>query len=542
MSWKYGSRITVWNQLQNEWDIVVIGGGITGAGIFREACLRGLKVLLLEQRDFASGTSSRSSKMVHGGLRYLKDGNLGLTYKSVREREHLLEEGKGLIEPLPFIFLNRKSDILGSILTKFGLTIYDFMARRWQHRHYNPAELNMLAPNLRLDDTQGGFGYQDAITDDARLALRILKEGVANGGIALNYVSARQILRENDQVTGVHFVDELTGQARDVKAQVVVNATGAWAQVLHTSETPRQNIRPLRGSHLVLPKWRLPVAQAITFRHPTDGRYVFIYPWEDVTLVGTTDLDHQESLEYEPCISPQEVAYLMAAIQDRYPSLEVNLDDIISTFAGVRPVIDSGKANPSDESRDYVIWQDKGLITVTGGKLTTYHTVALEVLGKLSGLRWNQLAVHSNAARLESATPDLVGIVRKSGLHPSIQQHLLGRYGKDSAAIIESAQTDELDLIPGTSYLWAEVRWAAGNEAVVHLDDLLLRRMRLGIIVPRGGEQHLPRIRKIVQSELGWDDNEWENECEAYMVTWSKKYYLPERNSIPDWNAILSKP
>jgi glycerol-3-phosphate dehydrogenase len=541
MNWKSGLRTTVWNQLQEDWDIVVIGGGITGAGIFRESCLRGLRVLLVEQRDFAWGTSSRSSKMVHGGLRYLKEGNFRLTNKSVHEREHLLREGMGLVEPLPFIFLTHKGDRIGAFLTRVGLTIYDLMARRWQHRYYNPTELSVLAPNLKLDDTRGGFGYQDAVTDDTRLVLRVLKEGVAIGGTALNYVAAQEILREGDRVTGVRLVDAVTGQSRNVNAQVVINATGAWAQRLHSHTEPPQHIRPLRGSHLVLPKSRLPVEQAISFRHPLDKRYVYIYPWEDVTLVGTTDLDHQESLDFEPRISPQEVVYLMAAIQDRYPTLGINLDDVISTFAGVRPVMDSGKANPSEESRDYVIWQDKGFITVTGGKLTTYHTVALEVLEKLSHAGWKQLNSHSDSPRLEAVTPDLVARVRQSGILSKAQQRLVARYGKDSLAIIESAPAEELDFIPGTSYLWAEIRWAAANESVVHLDDLLLRRVRLGLISQQGAEHYLPRIRAIVQSELGWDDAAWNTECEAYLETWNSNYSLPDRTSIPNWQALPAK-
>ncbi|MBU0493071.1 MAG: glycerol-3-phosphate dehydrogenase/oxidase, partial [Chloroflexi bacterium] len=389
--WQTGWREVAWSRLDEPWDLIVVGGGITGAGILREATRLGLRALLVEEHDFGWGTSSRSSKLVHGGLRYLKERKLRLTRASVHERQRLLEEGPGLIDPLGFLLATYKGDHPGRWTYSAGLSIYDLLALQWTHRHYRAGDFQMLAPHITLDGLEGGFCYGDAQTDDARLVLRVIREAVAGGALALNYAGVRALLRDDEGlVCGVELRDEAGDRAgRDrvahVRAGVVVNATGAWADRLRAEVGAPPRIRPLRGSHLIFPAWRLPVAQAVSFLHPLDRRPVFIFPWEGITLVGTTDVDHDQPLAGEPRIDPREVAYLMAAVEAHFPSLQLTLDDVISTFAGVRPVIGSGKADPSQESRDHVVWQEAGLLTVTGGKLTTFRLIALDVLKALAG-------------------------------------------------------------------------------------------------------------------------------------------------------------
>ncbi|GAB4572310.1 MAG: glycerol-3-phosphate dehydrogenase/oxidase [Anaerolineae bacterium] len=534
--WGKNWRDAIWERLDQPWDLVIVGGGITGAGILREAVRHGLRALLVEQRDFAWGTSSRSSKLVHGGLRYLATGKLRLMWQSVRERQHLLEDGPGLIDPLGFLMVTQRGDHPGRWTYAAGLSLYDLMALQWTHRHYGAEDIRMLAPHVTDSQLEGGFQYGDAQTDDARLVLRVIREAVADGGVALNYAAAEALIREEGAVVGVRLHDVAADRRAEVRARVVINATGAWADRLRAEVGADPRIRPLRGSHLIIPAWRLPLAQAISFLHPVDRRPVFLFPWEGATLVGTTDLDHDAPLDEEPCISPQEVAYLLAAVEHLFPSRHITLDDVVATYAGVRPVIGSGEADPSRESREHVVWQEDGLLTVTGGKLTTFRVIALDALR----------AVRDRLPALPDLQADqpvlaAVDVVLPGAEHlpERVRRRLLGRYGADTPSLVAAARSGELEPIPGTQTLWAELRWAARAEGVLHLDDLLLRRVRIGLLLREGGAEHLPRIRAICQPELGWDDARWEAEEAAYLRLWRAHYSLPPRDLIPDWHTLL---
>ncbi len=547
--WNEEYRAAAWAGISGvEWDVLVAGGGITGAGILREAARLGLRALLVEQRDFAWGTSSRSSKLVHGGLRYLKSGQVALTRASVQGRDQLLADGPGLIDPLGFLLAQYESDGAGRLLYGAGLTVYDLLALQWSHRYYSPQDFQMMAPYISPTGLLGGFRYQDAQTDDARLVLRVLREAAADGGVALNYVRAAEVVRdEGGDAVGMRLHDLIGGSVVEMRARVIINATGAWADGLRVQVEAERRIRPLRGSHLIFSAARFPVAQAVSFMHPLDGRPVFAFPWEGVTLVGTTDVDCPPPLESDPCITADEVAYLMAAIEAQFPALDLSLDDVIATFAGIRPVIGSGKVDPSDESRDHAIWQERGLLTVTGGKLTTFRQIARQALeqvcraidGPDSEMGQSRLArLHEDTPVLRPVTGELVG---GEALSEEERRRLLGRYGADAAGVIAAAGPGELEPVPGTPALWAELRWAARAEAVHHLDDLLLRRVRLGLLLTGGGARHLPRIRAIVQPELAWDEARWESEETAYRALVESAYGLPDRSTIPDWKSALAR-
>ncbi len=535
--WTHNWRDQIWSQLARPWDIIIIGGGITGAGILREATRLGLRALLVEQADFGWGTSSRSSKLVHGGLRYLKEGKIGLTMASVKERERLMEEGPGLIDPLGFLLATYKGDHPGRWTYQMGLSVYDLLALQWSHRYYSARDFELLAPHISREGLKGGLRYGDAQTDDARLVLRVIREAVAEGGVALNYAVVEELLRDDGQVIGVRLHDREQNRSADVYATVVINATGAWADHLRKQVDASPRIRPLRGSHLIFAAWRLPVAQAISFLHPVDRRPVFIFPWEGITLVGTTDVDHDQPLNNEPRITPDEVAYLMAAVASEFPALNLTLDDVTATFAGVRPVIGTGKADPSKESRDHVVWEENGLLTVTGGKLTTFRLIALDALKAV-----RHRLPHTPKPDSKMPVLNQVNVQLPVGkMDETTRRRLLGRYGADAPALVAAAQPDELTLIPNTPYLWAELRWAARAEGVIHLEDLLLRRVRLGLLLPEGGKSFLPRIRAICQAELGWEDARWEAEEAAYLDLWHRCYNLPERAAVPDWHAMLEQ-
>ena len=518
--------------LAGDWDMVIIGGGITGAGILLEAARQGLRALLVEQRDFAWGTSSRSSKLVHGGLRYLKEGKLRLTRASVQERKTLLRDAAGLVESQSFAFADYRGRKPGRWLFSLALALYDWMAGQRSRRYYPADEFLLLAPHIARAGLKGGMCYGDAKTDDARLVLSVLQEALAAGGIAVNYLTATQVLRTGGKADGVELLDALSGVIYTTKAKVVISATGAWADGLRQNAAGPK-LRPLRGSHLLLPAWRLPVAQAVSLMHPRDGRPVFAFPWEGVTLVGTTDVDHANNLNVEASITPDEVAYLMQALEFQFPELGLGLDDIIATFAGVRPVIDSGEADPSKESRDHAVWLEQGLLTVTGGKLTTFRLIALDALAHCAPLLPERHA-RLHASRIFRQHEPLPA---SAALTAAQAQRLQGRYGMHAAELLAAARDGELETIAGSLTLWAELRWAARAEAVMHLEDLLLRRTRLGLQLRQGGAELLPRIRAVCQAELGWSDQHWLAEEDAYLALWRQCYSLPPRETIPDWRA-----
>ena len=512
----------------------MIGGGITGAGILREAARAGLRTLLVEQADFGSGTSSRSSKLVHGGFRYLKNAQVKLTYESVRERERLLKEGRGLISSLGFLLATFRGDRPPGWVYGLGLVVYDLLAWKWGHRYYDAFDMLELCPRLRETGLLGGYRFFDAQTDDARLVLRLIQEGVRQGGLALNYTRAAGLLRgANGRVCGVRLEDlsgELAGAAGpgngcEVQAPVVINATGAWADELRAQVGGRARLRRLRGSHLVLPAERLPLTRAVSFGHPRDGRYIFAVPWEGVLLVGTTDIDHDRPLETDIAISSSETAYLLEAVQQLFPGQELSRRDIQATFSGIRPVIGTGKADPSKESREHVLWGEHGLLTVTGGKLTTFRLMAHDALRKARA-RLPGRPEFDPRDRVLDSPPQESGL--PDGLNPAVRLRLLGRYGGEIQGLARCAGPQDFESIGGCGSLWAELRWAARAEAVVHLDDLLLRRVRIGLTLPNGGLDCLARLRATVQSELGWSDPHWEWEVNRYRDLWNRCYDLPE--------------
>jgi glycerol-3-phosphate dehydrogenase len=539
--WVKGWRERVWAELDRPWDIVVIGGGITGAGILREAVRAGLDTLLLEAQDFAHGTSSRSSKLVHGGLRYLRNGQIKTTIASVHERERLLQEGKGLVNPLGFLYVGFDGDKLPLWALGLGLAAYDILGLRWGHKRYGPSGLAKLAPEVNQSGLKGGYRYFDAQTDDARLVLRLIREGVHAGGQALNYARVETLLKRKDgRVCGVVARDVSGaggGRTKEVVAKVVVNATGADADRLRKQVGGGARLRRLRGSHLLFQAKALPLRRAISFSHPSDGRPVFAIPWEGVTLLGTTDVDHSSAGQDEPAISWPELDYLITAATHAFPGFGLTQDKVQATFSGVRAVVDTGKADPSKESREHVLWVENGLLTVTGGKLTTFRVMALDALRAVRP----QLAGKSRFQG-ERALDPADDLSELTALAPWQRLRLSGRYGHDAPSLAAAAGGGELTPIDesfGGRALWAELRWAARAEGVVHLDDLLLRRVRLGLLLPQGAMAWMDRIRSIVQPELGWDDERWSAEVAEYARRWRSSYYLPQTSIESNDSSIL---
>jgi len=512
-------------KIEKSWDLVIIGGGITGAGILREASRMGLQVLLVEQKDFAWGTSSRSSKLVHGGLRYLKEGKVFLTKIAVEEREFLLQDAPGLVEPLDFLLPVYEDQRPGKRLLKIGLSLYDLLARERQHRFYDPVEFYKRTPLVKRKGLIGGFHYTDAQVDDCRLVLRLLHESKKAGSTALNYTTVTEILR-NDQgdVTGVRLRDTETHLTQKLTTRAVINATGCWAEKLHPSPDPHKHLRPLRGSHLVFPSGALPLTEGFGFIHPLDQRSVFVIPWEGAVLVGTTDLDHQQDLNLEPAISDTEISYLIEGVNAIFPSLDLTMEKCIAAFAGIRPVLSEKERPPSEESREHVVWVDQGLVTVTGGKLTTFRRLAWDAL-KAAKPFLPPVALPARDDPVFAKVPQASG--NDYGLSETIWRRLYGRYGDAAHPMIQGAVPEDLTLIPGTLTLWAELAYAARHEQIRHLDDLLLRRVRIGLLTPFGGKPYFKRIQKICRDIVPWDKRRWKTEINRYTDLWHHAHALP---------------
>jgi glycerol-3-phosphate dehydrogenase len=355
----------------------------------------------------------------------------------------------------------------------------------------------------------------------------LIREAVRCGGTALNYATVERLLRQGSgTVNGVALRDmspEGNGRTVEVQAPVVISATGAWADDLRSQVGGRSRLRKLRGSHLIFSSSRLPLSRTVTMMHPEDGRPVFAFPWEGVVLAGTTDIDHGRQMETDPAIQPAEVEYIMASLQRVFPDLGLTTKDVQGTFSGIRSVVDTGKADPSKESREHVIWEEEGLLTVTGGKLTTFRLMAHSALRAVRARFPGQPSFDPHQRVFDPPPPEHC---LASGLDPAMCLRLAGRYGADAPALLAAAQPGELSAVADCLALWAELRWAARAEGVVHLDDLLMRRVRLGLIAPQGGLSWLERIRTVVQPELSWDDARWDREASDYRHLWTRCYSL----------------
>lgn len=487
-------------------DMLVIGGGITGAGVALLAAQQGLRVLLVEQKDYAWGTSSRSSKMVHGGLRYLAQGSVGLTRESLRERELLINELPGLVQRHSYLFPIYKKQFPGRWAMGAALMLYDWFAGARDHQWLPLKKLKQRLPFMAVHKISGAMRYSDAATDDSRLVLRVLQEASAEGAAVVNYVQATGIepagnAHASTARSQVTLLDTLTNEERTLTAAHVVNATGSWADDLSAAEP---KIRPLRGSHLVFPAHKLPVNDALALLHPNDKRLIFVFPWYGFTVVGTTDLDHSQPKFDEAYAEPEEIDYLLQLIAVRFPHCNIGRKDIISTQAGVRPIISSGKnIKPSDENRGHLVWQAPGRITVSGGKLTTFRVMGLDVLqaaGIITAAEYKALYRQKTLFSHEIDWPEGLG-------------HL------DDPQPITVAESEKLKA------WW---HWAIHNEQVVHLDDLMLRRTHIGNLVADGGQALLATHQSWLQQELGWDNARWEHELERYLNIW-QTYYQPQR-------------
>ena len=531
-----GWRRRTLEALDDPFDLIIIGGGITGCGILLDAAQRGLRPLLVEKGDFASGTSSRSSKLIHGGLRYLKEMQFRVTKMACQERDRMLALNPLLVRPVRFLYPASHGDRVPGWTVDLGLWMYDRLTHRSdKHAHLERGEVEDLAPGLDTERLDRAMIYTDALTDDAQLTLAVAATGCAYGGRALTRTQVVEALRgATGRVQGVVVRDLESGETHHIAAHLVINATGVWVDEMREVlgfDSPR--LRPSRGSHLILSSSRLPLNAALTVPSPEDGRPVFLIPHPEGVLVGTTDIFHEGGLD-DPRVTDTEMMYLLETLQSHFPEKGFSEEDIVASFAGLRPILGTHTDNPSEASREEELWEEDGVLSIAGGKLTTWRAMAEEAVDEALMLLPEEVAAAAEPC-YTAGTPLL-------GLAPSDLAQRLTQLGPDIDASVAEGMarrlrsmawwavrgiredTDLHPLMSGTDLCAAEVRAHLAFGGVLHLEDLLLRRVRLGLWSPELAKEMSGRLRPLFEEIKGWDHDHWQAEEEALegaLESWS---------------------
>lgn len=571
-------RRATWQELERtQFDLVIIGGGITGAGIARDAALRGLKVALVDKSDFAAGTSSKSSKLIHGGLRYLQHGELGLVFEAVSERTRLLKLAPHLVRPQLFLVPSYRGVYPGRVALNAGLWLYDALSKFQapaRHRGYGPKALLSMEPGLRNERLTGGVVFYDSMTDDARLTLENILDARAAGAVVLSYARVTGFLSGKDSasagagvIQGIEAQDVLDPNLGGrIRAKVTVNATGPWSDLvlrLNRREQPPPLLRPTKGSHIVVDAARLPVRHAVVMQAPQDQRVVFVIPWLDPeqpaasrAIVGTTDTDHHGDPDVVTA-DAADVEYLLACANYFFPDGRLTADDVLATWAGLRPLVapETEGLAASSVSREHRILSQPGLVTIVGGKLTTYRRMAAQVLHVVYE---QQLAVpEPPCATDERPLPGAMDLLpsereleplasvilalRGSGvtaIDPQVARHLAHHYGVRALRLGERLQreqaappadgtpssTDRLD--PDLPYLYAEVDLAVTEDQACCLEDVLARRLPVLLRARDQGLGCAEAVAARMGQHLGWTAEHTAGEVAAYrqLVAQSRSF------------------
>ena len=513
-------------------DLLVVGGGITGAGIARDAAMRGLDVALVEQRDFASGTSSKSSKLIHGGLRYLEQADFALVFEGTSERARLMRQAPHVVRPLPFLYPVYQGARWGPFIIQFGMWLYDLLAlfRNFKmHRRLGVGGTAETAPGLLTEGMRASMLYYDALTDDARLTFENVLAAHQHGAAISNHAEMTGPLRDSaGRITGARIRDRLTGHEFDLKARALVHAVGPWTNAVldrHGDANPEM-IRPTRGVHVLISQRRLPCAQAIVLNSIRDGRVVFLIPWEDSVAIGTTDTDHAEGPDSVHA-TREDVDYLLETINHFFPEARLEDTDIRSSWAGLRPLVREDHASAYDTSREHTITtHSEGRITIAGGKLTTYRKMAEQCVEKalellplerqrgrkrpvtrsapLPGAEGFDFATEQGSA-VESLTTGPLKTTTRGG------ERLTRTHGGRWKLLQRRAEAnpDLAQLLDEpTGVTAAEIEHAVLEEMGMTLDDVLVRRTPL---FHHGEKQGLPVVERVAQQMaelLDWTDDQ----------------------------------
>lgn len=533
---------------QEVFDVLIIGGGITGAGLALDAAARGLKTALVEKRDFAAGTSSRSTKLIHGGLRYLEQFDFRLVREALIERAILNKIAPQQTEPYPFvipIYADRRRNYDHPLKMRAGLILYDLLAGRHnfaKHRKLNREEALKLAPQLDPNGLKGAFLYYDARTNDARLVVEIIKTANEHGAAIANYATVESFLRdESGRITGARLRDELTGESIGLRAEAVINASGVWMEEtiridgFNTGNLPK-SLRPSKGIHLTVSPDRLKVGAAWLIPSLTGHRFYFVVPWEGRVNIGTTDTDYDDGKD-APEAEADEVLEILKAINSYFPEARLDQSDVISAWAGLRPLItDPNAKDTTAVSRKEEMFETAdGLISLGGGKLTTYRLMAergidlaLKRLGKSSN---GQTTADIPISGGEISRAELETTAREISHHYElpieITRHVVLTYGSNFDSVFRLMLDDESlreRLIDGLPNVKAEIVYAARSEMAVTLADALARRTRLAMLAGAASLEIAPTAAELMAAELGWDDAERARQLELFAAEFAREY------------------
>jgi glycerol-3-phosphate dehydrogenase len=507
-------------------DLLVIGGGITGCGIARDAALRGFSVALVEQNDFASGTSSRSSRLVHGGVRYLEHGQLHLVFESSAERRRLLRLAPHLVHPLEFTWPVYEGARLPRWKLAAGLTLYDALAlfrNVGRHRRLSREAVIAHEPMLDREGLRGGASYFDASTNDVRLTLANALGAAEAGGVIVNHAEATSLLMDRGRVVGAAVRDRLGDLSAEVRAEVVVNATGPWSDEIRRLDDERGSaVRGSKGVHIAVPRHRVGNRAALTLLAPRDGRVFFVLPAREDAIIGTTDT-YSDAAPEQVRATNEDVGYLLDAANRFFPNAALRGDDVISAWAGIRPLVPAATDGPGAASREHAITTSAhGLVSITGGKLTTYRVMAEQV---------NDVVAHRLARSAPSATrravlpggkfrdfARLVAEISRATDDVQLATHLASSYGDRWTAVWQDIQRDDgrARLVDELPYTVGELRFGVRAEMARTVGDLLIRRNHLAFETRDHGLAVATRAAAAVAPLLGWSALDVRNALAEY--------------------------
>ncbi len=524
---------------EETWDVVIVGGGIVGCGALLDAASRGMRAALVEQDDIAAGTSSRSSRLIHGGLRYLEQFRFPLVREALAERSRLLHLAPHLVRIEPLLFPIYGIPFASKAFYDAGLTLYDILGARrdggW-HRRLSKADTLELAPTLRRDGLRGGLVYHDAVEDDARYTLAVARTAIADGAVAITRVRATGLRSDPTYGTmqAVRARDLATGADIEIRTRAVLDATGVWeAEADHPFGGGALRILPSRGAHLVVPRERIPNKTGLTIRVP--GKIVFLVPWPDHWLIGTTDAPYEGPFSH-PAAAGWEIDKLLETVNETM-DVDLRREDVVGTYAGLRPLIAPSGGSTVKASREHrVTVESSGVVRIGGGKYTTYRVMARDAIDAVLGKEAARARPSQTADRrlvgaadtdaLQRIAAELDTIPVLAALGPEVAARLVARHGTEAPGVVGLGAEQDLlrPLTPGRPFLEAEVTWAARHELAVSLDDVLARRTRLAQELPDRGAAIAPRVAALLGSELGWGQTRQEREVEAYLETARREF------------------
>lgn len=513
--------------------MLVVGGGITGCGIARDAALRGLRVALVEKDDFASGTSSRSSRLVHGGLRYLEHGYLHLVFEASGERRRLLRLAPHLVRPLEFLWPVYAGARVPQWKLNAGLTLYDALAlfrNVGAHRRLSVRQIAAREPDLKREGLRGGARYFDAETDDTRLTLANAVGAREAGAVVLNHAAVVDLVADNTAGRGARVHDTLGGARIDVRAKVIVNATGPWSdevQRFDDATATRPKVRGSKGVHIAVARERVGNHGALTLLSPNDGRVMFVLPSDRLTVIGTTDT-FTDAPPDDVRASERDVAYLLDAANTFFPAAHLGRDDVISAWAGIRPLIAAGaeKADPGGASREHAISASaSGVVSITGGKLTTYRIMAADVVDVVAARLHRRVTRRPPTRDTPLPGGDLayideaVAAAERATADAELADHLVRSYGSRWSYVadeISAPRSGGAERLAGLPYTIGEMRYGVRQEMACTIADLFLRRTHLGFETRDHGMNSAATVARAVADLLGWNDRDIAAAIAAY--------------------------